>query len=293
MFPNGIAFLTDGTLVWTESFSRRVMAMVDGQPEVVVELPERTTTACASAPTGACTWRRRMPTASPSSTAVSSATATRAPMGWRRTAVSGGPTSTSPTRATARCGATRSACQASATGSRRRPSECSDGRRRPSARTQPTLGDDRRPGRTMVSDFGSSTPPDPYQPGSSQPPPPPPPPYGQSPLGQPPRFGSDQTGVGGGAPPPNYLVWAILTTIFCCLPFGIVSIVFAAQVNGKYAGGDYAGAARLVEQGQAVRHLVGGGRCGGRHHLRHHPRLVRELSARPAHRHAHDVRPAG
>ena len=41
---------------------------------------------------------------------------------------------------------------------------------------------------------------------------------------------------------PNYLVQAILVTIFCCLPFGIVSIVFAAQVNGKLAAGDYAGA---------------------------------------------------
>ncbi len=41
---------------------------------------------------------------------------------------------------------------------------------------------------------------------------------------------------------PNYLVFAILVTIFCCLPFGIVAIVYAAQVNGKLAGGDYAGA---------------------------------------------------
>jgi uncharacterized membrane protein YvbJ len=41
---------------------------------------------------------------------------------------------------------------------------------------------------------------------------------------------------------PNYLVQAILVTIFCCLPFGIPAIVFAAQVNGKLAGGDYAGA---------------------------------------------------
>lgn len=45
-----------------------------------------------------------------------------------------------------------------------------------------------------------------------------------------------------GVKPPNYLVWAILTTIFCCLPLGVVSIVFAAQVDGKYASGDYAGA---------------------------------------------------
>ena len=41
---------------------------------------------------------------------------------------------------------------------------------------------------------------------------------------------------------PNYLVPAILTTVFCCLPFGIVSIVYAAQVNGKVAAGDRAGA---------------------------------------------------
>jgi hypothetical protein len=41
---------------------------------------------------------------------------------------------------------------------------------------------------------------------------------------------------------PNYLIPAILTTVFCCLPFGIVSIVYAAQVNGKLEAGDRAGA---------------------------------------------------
>ena len=41
---------------------------------------------------------------------------------------------------------------------------------------------------------------------------------------------------------PNYLVQAILVTIFCCLPAGIVSIVYAARVNGKIAAGDTAGA---------------------------------------------------
>lgn len=49
----------------------------------------------------------------------------------------------------------------------------------------------------------------------------------------------------GSGPPPhvnNNLVWAILTTLFCCLPFGIVAIVKAAQVDGKLAAGDYAGA---------------------------------------------------
>ena len=41
---------------------------------------------------------------------------------------------------------------------------------------------------------------------------------------------------------PNYLVQAIIVTILCCLPAGIVSIVYAAQVNGKVAAGDIAGA---------------------------------------------------
>ena len=41
---------------------------------------------------------------------------------------------------------------------------------------------------------------------------------------------------------PNYLVQAILVTIFCCMPTGIVSIVYAAQVNGKLAAGDIRGA---------------------------------------------------
>ncbi len=45
-------------------------------------------------------------------------------------------------------------------------------------------------------------------------------------------------------PPPNYLVWAILTTILCCLPFGIVSIIYSAQVNSKWTAGDYEGASQ-------------------------------------------------
>lgn len=44
------------------------------------------------------------------------------------------------------------------------------------------------------------------------------------------------------APPPNYLVFAILVTIFCCQILGIVSIVYAAQVNSKWSAGDYQGA---------------------------------------------------
>ncbi len=41
VFPNGIAFTAEGQLLWTESHTRRVMGQSDGEPEVVVELPER------------------------------------------------------------------------------------------------------------------------------------------------------------------------------------------------------------------------------------------------------------
>jgi hypothetical protein len=41
---------------------------------------------------------------------------------------------------------------------------------------------------------------------------------------------------------PNYLIPAILSTVLCCLPLGVVSIIFATQVNSKLAAGDTAGA---------------------------------------------------
>lgn len=49
-------------------------------------------------------------------------------------------------------------------------------------------------------------------------------------------------GGGYSAPPPkpnNNLVWGILTTIACCLPLGIVSIVQASKVDSLYAQRQY------------------------------------------------------
>lgn len=69
------------------------------------------------------------------------------------------------------------------------------------------------------------------------PPPPPPPPSAATYI--------PPTGPGGPAPGPaipNYLVQSILVTLCCCLPLGIVAIIFAAQVNQKLAAGDVAGA---------------------------------------------------
>ncbi|NES69646.1 MAG: CD225/dispanin family protein [Okeania sp. SIO2D1] len=43
---------------------------------------------------------------------------------------------------------------------------------------------------------------------------------------------------------PNYLTQAILVTLFCCLPFGIVAIVYAAQVNARLELADELGAVK-------------------------------------------------
>lgn len=47
--------------------------------------------------------------------------------------------------------------------------------------------------------------------------------------------------------PDSYLVWAILSTLFCCLPLGIVSIVYSSKVDGLYNAGDYAGAQNAAD----------------------------------------------
>ena len=65
---------------------------------------------------------------------------------------------------------------------------------------------------------------------------------------QPPPPGGYGGAPAGGQPPANNLVWGILTTLFCCLPLGVASIVFAAQVNGKWAAGDYAGAQESADK---------------------------------------------
>ena len=78
-------------------------------------------------------------------------------------------------------------------------------------------------------------------------PPPPPPPLQQS-YTPPPAARFDSGAPPAATPPPNYLVQAILITLCCCLPLGVVAIIFAAQVNSKYAAGDFAGAQESSRQ---------------------------------------------
>ena len=50
----------------------------------------------------------------------------------------------------------------------------------------------------------------------------------------------------------NYLVPAILCTLFCCLPFGIAGILFAVQANSKVQQGDIDGAAVAVSKAKLM-----------------------------------------
>jgi hypothetical protein len=66
---------------------------------------------------------------------------------------------------------------------------------------------------------------------------------GQQPAGwpgqQPPGWQAPHPGWQGQQEPENYLVWAILCTVLCCLPFGIVSIVYSNKVSGLWSAGRY------------------------------------------------------
>lgn len=42
--------------------------------------------------------------------------------------------------------------------------------------------------------------------------------------------------------PPNYLVWTVLVTVMCCVPLGVISLIYSSQVKTKYTAGDIEGA---------------------------------------------------
>lgn len=84
----------------------------------------------------------------------------------------------------------------------------------------------------------------PYDPAVAQTPPPlPGADGGQNPA--PGMAGGQAGGVGPAEPmPPTWLLWAVLSAVFCCTVAGIVAIVFSALVSSRYFAGDYAGARR-------------------------------------------------
>jgi hypothetical protein len=48
-------------------------------------------------------------------------------------------------------------------------------------------------------------------------------------------------------PPDNNLVWAILCTVLCCLPLGIVAIIKSTKVNDLWHQGDKEGAQQAAD----------------------------------------------
>ncbi len=50
--------------------------------------------------------------------------------------------------------------------------------------------------------------------------------------------------------PPAYLVWSVVMTVLCCLPAGVVAIIFSSQVSSKFYAGDFEGAKRASERAQ-------------------------------------------
>ena len=49
--------------------------------------------------------------------------------------------------------------------------------------------------------------------------------------------------------PPTNMVWAVLATILCCIPLGIVGIIYANKVSKLYLAGDLEGAKKASDTG--------------------------------------------
>ena len=89
--------------------------------------------------------------------------------------------------------------------------------------------------------------------------------YPSAPYGGSPDWQGQQPGYGQQPPPyapqpDNYLVWAILCTVLCCLPFGIVSLVYSNKVSGLWASGRYAeaqGAANSAKKWAIIGAITG------------------------------------
>jgi ABC-type Fe3+ transport system permease subunit len=58
--------------------------------------------------------------------------------------------------------------------------------------------------------------------------------------------------------PDNFLVWSILSTILCCLPLGIVAIVYSSKVDTLYSAGQYAEAEDAAKKAKTYT-LIGAG----------------------------------
>lgn len=50
--------------------------------------------------------------------------------------------------------------------------------------------------------------------------------------------------------PPTYLVWSVIMTVICCLPAGVVAIVFSSMVSNRFYAGNIEGAKRASRRAE-------------------------------------------
>lgn len=67
-----------------------------------------------------------------------------------------------------------------------------------------------------------------------------------------------QVGMGMPPKPDNNMIWAILSTVLCCLPIGIVAIIKASKVDTLYMQGNYSGAEEAAKSAKTWS-LIGAG----------------------------------
>ncbi|MBQ1277892.1 MAG: CD225/dispanin family protein [Thermoguttaceae bacterium] len=60
---------------------------------------------------------------------------------------------------------------------------------------------------------------------------------------------------------PDYLIWNVLSTLFCCMPIGIAGIIFSIQTNSAKTRGDFEAAARHSSTAKTL--LIVGACVGG------------------------------
>ena len=60
---------------------------------------------------------------------------------------------------------------------------------------------------------------------------------------------------------PDYLIWNVLSTLFCCMPIGVAGIIFSIQTNSAKARGDYEAATRASSTAKTL--LIVGACVGG------------------------------
>ena len=60
--------------------------------------------------------------------------------------------------------------------------------------------------------------------------------------------------------PPTNLAWAIIATLLCCLPLGVVAIIYSTKVSAAYNQGDYEKAKRMSDTSAwwCIGSIVGG-----------------------------------